>query len=323
MWILLSVCLGFLLDLCLGDPRWMPHPVVWIGKGISAMERLLRRLFSKSPRGEFAGGVVLAVLIPLLSLVISGLVLYLAYKISFWLWFALHTFWAYQILATRCLAQESRKVYQALREKNLPMARKRLSYLVGRETKDLDEEEVTKACVETVAENTSDGVAAPLLYLLLGGVPLGFCYKAINTLDSMVGYRNEKYEYFGKASAKLDDAANWIPARICGLLMIVSAWILKMSASGALWVFLSDRKKHLSPNSAQTEAVAAGALGIQLGGTHVYFGKVVEKPAIGAALRPAQAEDILRTNRMMIVTAVLLLILFGAVRLLIALCWGG
>lgn len=323
MWILLSVCLGFLLDLCLGDPHWMPHPVVWIGKGISAMERILRRLFPKSPRGEFAAGVVLAVLIPLLSLVISGLILYLAYRISFWLWFALHTFWAYQIPASRCLAQESRKVYQALRDGDISQARQRLSYLVGRETQNLDEEELTKACVETVAENTSDGVAAPLLYLLLGGVPLGFCYKAINTLDSMVGYRNEKYEYFGKASAKLDDIANWLPARICGLLMIASAWVLKMSASGALRVFRSDRKKHLSPNSAQTESVAAGALGIQLGGAHVYFGKVVEKPTIGAALRPAQAKDILRTNRMMIVTAVLLLILFGAVRLIIALCLGG
>lgn len=323
MWILLSVCLGFLLDLCLGDPSWMPHPVVWIGRGISAAQRLLRRLFPKSPQGEFAAGIVLAVVIPLLSLVISGSILYLAYRISFWLWFALHTFWAYQILAARCLAQESRKVYKALRDKDLPAARKWLSYLVGRETQNLDEEDITKACVETVAENTSDGVAAPLLYLLLGGVPLGMSYKAINTLDSMVGYRNEKYEYFGKASAKLDDMANWIPARICGLLMIASAWILKMSAGGALRVFRSDRKNHLSPNSAHTESVAAGALGIQLGGAHIYFGKVVEKPTIGEPLRPAQAEDILKTNRMMIVTSVLLLVLFGAVRLLIVLCWGG
>lgn len=213
-------------------------------------------------------------------------------------------------------------MYQALREKNLPMARKRLSYLVGRETKDLDEEEVTKACVETVAENTSDGVAAPLLYLLLGGVPLGFCYKAINTLDSMVGYRNEKYEYFGKASAKLDDAANWLPARICGLLMIVSAWILKMSASGALWVFSVTAKASFA--KFRTDGGGCGrCAGYSAWRRPCVFGKVVEKPTIGAALRPAQAEDILRTNRMMIVTAVLLLILFGAVRLLIALCWGG
>lgn len=321
MWILFSVCLGFLLDFCFGDPRWMPHPVVWIGKCISGAERFLRRIFPKTSRGEIVAGMILAVAIPLISLVISGMVLYLAYRISFWLWFVLHTFWAYQIPATRCLEQESRKVYKALEGQDLPLARKLLSYLVGRETQNLDEEEVTKACVETVAENTSDGVAAPLFYLFIGGVPLGFCYKAINTLDSMVGYHNEKYEYLGKASARLDDAANWLPARICGLLMIVSAWILQLRAGNAFRIFCRDRKNHLSPNSAQTESVAAGALGIQLGGTHIYFGKTVEKPVIGEAFRQAEPVDILRTNRMMIVTAILLLLLFGTVRLFIELCW--
>lgn len=321
MWILCSVCLGFLLDLCFGDPHWLPHPVVWIGRGISWMERFLRRFFPKTPHGEFAAGIMLAVMIPLLSFVISSAVLYLAYRISFWLWFVLHTFWAYQILAARCLCTESHKVYDALHKNDLSLARKRLSYLVGRETQNLDVEEVTKACVETVAENTSDGVAAPLLYLFIGGVPLGLCYKAINTLDSMVGYRNEKYEYFGKASAKLDDAVNWLPARICGLLMIVAAWLLHLHAGDAFRIFCRDRRNHLSPNSAQTESAAAGALGIQLGGTHVYFGKIVEKPTIGEALRPAEPADILQTNRMMIVTAILLLLLFGTVRLLILLCW--
>lgn len=314
MWILCSVLLGFLLDFCIGDPYWMPHPVVWIGKGISGMERLLRQVFPKTPGGEHAAGIVLAVTIPLLSLVISGGVLYLAYRISFWLWLVLHTFWAYQIPAARCLATESKKVFAALKAGDLPLARKRLSYLVGRETAQLTEEEVTKACVETVAENTSDGVAAPLFYLFLGGVPLGFCYKAINTLDSMVGYRNKTYEYFGKASAKLDDAANWLPARLCGLFMIAAAWILRMDAENAFRIFRRDRNNHLSPNSAQTESVAAGALGIQLGGAHIYFGQIVEKPAIGESRRPAEAADILRTNRMMYVTAVLSAVLFGLCR---------
>ena len=317
MWILCSVFIGFLLDLCFGDPYWMPHPVVWIGKGISAMERILRRIFPSTHRGELAAGIVLAVLIPLLSLVISGTILYLAYRISFWLWFVLHTFWAYQIPAACCLARESRKVCSALEEQDLPSARKQLSYLVGRETQNLDAEEVTKACVETVAENTSDGVAAPLFYLMIGGVPLGFFYKAINTLDSMVGYRNEKYEYFGKASAKLDDVVNWLPSRLCGLMMVVSAYFLRLNAKNAFRVFRQDRQNHLSPNSAQTESAAAGALGIQLGGTHVYFGKEVEKPTIGQALRGAEPEDILRTNRMMFVTSFLLLLGFGAVRMLL------
>ena len=209
MWILLSVALGFLLDLCFGDPVWLPHPVVLIGKSISRLEKFLRQKFPQTPAGETKAGVILAVCIPLCSLLLSGGILLLAYHISFWLWFVLHTFWSYQILAARCLEKESRKVYRFLAAGDLSGARTQLSYLVGRETSQLSAEEVTKACVETVAENTSDGVTAPLFYLLLGGVPLGFCYKAINTLDSMVGYRNAKYLFFGRASAKTDDAANF------------------------------------------------------------------------------------------------------------------
>ena len=228
MWILCSTALGFLLDLCFGDPRWLPHPVVLIGKSISRLERFLRRKFPQTPEGERRAGVILAAAIPLGSLLLSLGILLLAYRISFWLWFVLHTFWAYQILAARCLERESDKVYRLLAAGDLPGARVQLSYLVGRDTTQLTAEEVTKACVETVAENTSDGVTAPLLYLMIGGVPLGFCYKAINTLDSMVGYRNAKYLHLGRASAKLDDAANWLPSRICGLLLTVSAFLLRL-----------------------------------------------------------------------------------------------
>ena len=179
MWILCSTALGFLLDLCFGDPRWLPHPVVLIGKSISRLERFLRRKFPQTPEGERRAGVILAAAIPLGSLLLSLGILLLAYRISFWLWFVLHTFWAYQILAARCLERESDKVYRLLADGDLPGARVQLSYLVGRDTTQLTAEEVTKACVETVAENTSDGVTAPLLYLMIGGVPLGFCYKAI------------------------------------------------------------------------------------------------------------------------------------------------
>ena len=264
-------------------------------------------------------GVILAVCIPLCSLLLSGGILLLAYHISFWLWFVLHTFWSYQILAARCLEQESRKVYRFLAAGDLSGARTQLSYLVGRETSQLSDEEVTKACVETVAENTSDGVTAPLFYLLLGGVPLGFCYKAINTLDSMVGYRNAKYLFFGKASAKTDDAANWLPARICGVLLTVSAFLLGLDGKRAWRIFRRDRNNHLSPNSAQTESAAAGALGIQLGGTHVYFGEVVEKPTIGNADRLAKPEDIPRTNGMMLAASGLSLLGFGLLRLVVVL----
>lgn len=317
MWILCSVFLGFLLDLCFGDPRWLPHPVVWIGKSISRMEKFLRRHFSKTPKGERTAGILLAICIPLASFLISLGVLLLAYRISFWLWFVLHTFWAYQVPASRCLATESRKVYRKLAASDLSGARTQLSWLVGRDTQSLSEEEVTKACVETVAENTSDGVTAPLFYLLIGGVPLGFLYKAVNTLDSMVGYRNETYRYFGTASAKLDDALNWLPSRICAVLMICAAWLLRLDARNAWRIFRRDRSKHLSPNSAQTESVAAGALGIRLGGTHLYFGKPVEKPTIGDARRPARPEDILTANRLMIGTSILSALGFGAVRFLI------
>lgn len=314
-----SILLGVLLDFCFGDPYWLPHPVVWIGKGISAAEKQLRKWFPETPSGLTAAGVILAVGIPLLSAGISLLVLWLCYRVSFWLWFAVHTFWCYQILAARCLATESKKVYRALQVEDLPLARKQLSWLVGRETQTLSAEEVTKACVETVAENTSDGEIAPLFYLFLGGVPLGFFYKAVNTLDSMVGYRNETYEYFGKAAAKLDDFWNWLPARISAWLMMATAVFLRLDGKQALQIYLRDRRKHLSPNSAQTESVAAGAMGIQLGGTHVYFGKVVEKPTIGDATRHAQPTDILTANKLLFGSSLLFAGLVGGLLLWLSL----
>ena len=314
-----SILLGVLLDFCFGDPYWLPHPVVWIGKGISAAEKQLRKWFPETPSGLTAAGVILAIGIPLLSAGISLLVLWLCYRVSFWLWFAVHTFWCYQILAARCLATESKKVYRALQAEDLPLARKQLSWLVGRETQTLSAEEVTKACVETVAENTSDGEIAPLFYLFLGGVPLGFFYKAVNTLDSMVGYRNETYEYFGKAAAKLDDFWNWLPARISAWLMMATAVLLRLDGKQALQIYLRDRRKHLSPNSAQTESVAAGAMGIQLGGTHVYFGKVVEKPTIGDATRHAQPTDILTANKLLFGSSLLFAGLVGGLLLWLSL----
>lgn len=305
MWFLVSAVLGIILDIIFGDPDWIPHPVVLIGKLISAMEKLLRRVSPATPEGMQKAGLVIAIVVPAVSFIVSAVLLYAAYKINFWLWFVLNTFWSFQIPASGCLARESKKVYDRLERNDLQGARKQLSYLVGRETSELSETEVINAAVETVAENTSDGVTAPVLFMFFGGTPLGFFYKAVNTLDSMIGYRNEKYEYFGKYSAKLDDIMNFVPSRICGLLMVVSSFICSENHREAWHIFRRDRKNHLSPNSAQTESVAAGALGIQLGGPHVYFGKVVDKPFIGDKTRESQPDDILRMNRIMFVTAFL------------------
>lgn len=230
--------------------------------------------------------------------------------------FILEVFWMYQILAMKSLKTESMKVFDALMQKDINQARKRLSWLVGRDTEILSSEEVIKADVETIAENTTDGVIAPMIFMAIGGAPLGFAYKAINTLDSMVGYRNEKYRYFGTASARTDDAANFIPARIAGILMVVSAFLLRYDGKNAWKCFLRDRNKHLSPNSAQTESACAGALGIQLGGTHDYFGKAVEKPTIGDERRQPISADIKSANRLMMAASALCLmcvemILFG------------
>lgn len=305
MWFLVSAVLGIILDIIFGDPDWIPHPVVLIGKLISAMEKLLRRVSPATPEGMQKAGLVIAIVVPAVSFIVSAVLLYAAYKINFWLWFVLNTFWSFQIPASGCLARESKKVYDRLERNDLQGARKQLSYLVGRETSELSETEVINAAVETVAENTSDGVTAPVLFMFFGGTPLGFFYKAVNTLDSMIGYRNEKYEYFGKYSAKLDDIMNFVPSRICGLLMVVSSFICSENHREAWHIFRRDRKNHLSPNSAQTESVASGALGIQLGGPHVYFGKVVDKPFIGDKTRESQPDDILRMNRIMFVTAFL------------------
>ena len=310
---------GFLLDLLMGDPRWLYHPVCLIGKLISVLEKGIRKVIPKSEKGELAGGVLEVILVCLITFLVPFGIIHLLYKWNFWLGFALETFWCGQLLATKSLKVESMKVYDRLKNGTIEEARYAVSMIVGRDTQALSEIGVTKAAVETVAENTSDGVTAPLFYLLLGGVPLGFCYKAINTLDSMVGYRNAKYLFFGRASAKTDDAANWLPARICGVLLTVSAFLLGLDGKGAWWIFRRDRNNHLSPNSAQTESAAAGALGIQLGGTHVYFGEVVEKPTIGNADRPAEPEDIPRTNGMMLAASGLSLLGFGLLRLVVVL----
>ena len=305
---------GFVLDTLFGDPPWLPHPVVLMGKAISALEKRLRARLPQTPQGELLGGAVVAFTLPVGTFLLTSLVCLGAAKLSPWLGMAVQMFWCGQALAAKGLAQESTNVYRALIKPDLPAARKAVSRIVGRDTQNLTLEGVTKAAVETVAENASDGVIAPLLYMLLGGAPLALTYKAINTMDSMLGYKNEKYLYFGRAAAKLDDAANYLPSRLAGLLWCAAAALTGNSPKGAWRIWRRDRHNHASPNSAQTESACAGALGVQLAGPAYYFGEYYAKPTIGDPLRPIEPEDIRRANRMMYAESVLALAVGLAVR---------
>ena len=317
MLISLAACvIGFLFDFLFGDPVWLYHPVRVIGNLISFGEKILRKWTGKdSPGKELAAGTILWFLTAGLSFTVPFVVLWAAQRIHPALRFVIESFWCYQILAARCLVKESGKVYDRLKEKDLPGARKAVSMIVGRDTENLTEEGVTKAAVETVAENTSDGVTAPLLFLLLGGAPFGFLYKAVNTMDSMLGYKNERYLYFGRFPAKMDDVFNFIPSRFTALFMISVAFLTGMDGKYAWKIWRRDRRKHASPNSAQTESVCAGALRVRLAGDAVYFGKVHKKEYLGDPLRPIEPEDIRRAGRLMYVTAFLVLLVFGAVKL--------
>ncbi len=306
---MIAFFMGFLLDLLLGDPYFLPHPIRLIGKLISGTERRLRSKIAKNEtdksRSELRQGAALVLIVLASVVMVSSFLLLAAYRIHSYVGVAMESLMTYQILAVKCLKVESMKVYQCLKNGNLEQARKAVSMIVGRDTEMLDEEGVAKAAVETVAENTSDGVIAPMLYLAAGGPILGFFYKAVNTMDSMVGYKNEKYLYFGRAAAKLDDFVNFLPARISALLMIVASYLSgsDFSGKGAWNIYRRDRRKHASPNSAQTESVCAGALSIRLAGDASYFGKTVKKPYIGDALRKVEYEDIKRANRLLYVTA--------------------
>ena len=294
---------GFVLDALFGDPAWLPHPVVYMGKAISRLEKFLRPRLPKTPQGELLGGAIVAFCLPVGTFLLTGLVCWGAARLHPLLGLAVQMFWCGQALAARGLVQESTNVYKELKKPDLPGARKAVSRIVGRDTAELTAEGVTKAAVETVAENASDGVIAPLLYMLIGGAPLALTYKAINTMDSMLGYKNERYLYFGRVPAKLDDAANYLPSRLAALLWVAAAAFTHNGAKGAWKIWRRDRRRHASPNSAQIESACAGALGVQLAGPAYYFGQYYPKLTIGDALRPVEPEDILRANRMMYVAS--------------------
>lgn len=309
MTICVAAFLGFLLDMWLADPGWMPHPVVLMGKCITRLEEVLRSRFPATPKGERAAGCVLAVLLPVGTLVLTGAICLLAGRIHPLLGMAVQTFWCWQALAVKGLAEESKNVYRQLAAEDLPGARRAVARIVGRDTQALTEEGVTKAAVETVAENFSDGVVAPLFYMMIGGAPLALCYKAVNTMDSMIGYKNQRYLQFGRAAAKLDDAANYLPSRLAAVFWIAAAGLTGQDAPNAWRIWRRDRRNHASPNSAQTESACAGALGVQLAGPAYYFGEYYNKPTIGDAKRPTEPRDILRANRMLFAGAGLALVL--------------
>ena len=316
-WTALALILGFLIDLFVGDPRFLYHPVRMIGNGISFLEKRLRKIFPDTPGGERIGGLFLVILICMVSGGIPFLLLYGAYHVHTGLGLALETFWCYQMLAAKSLKEESMRVYEELKEGNLEQARYAVSMIVGRDTQALSEIGVTKAAVETVAENSSDGIIAPMLYMAIGGIPLMFLYKGINTMDSMLGYKNDKYLYFGRCAARLDDVANYIPARISGWLMALSTVFVGMDTKNAVKIYRRDRRNHASPNSAQTEAAMAGALDVQLAGNAYYFGKLYEKPTIGDPIRPVKIEDIPKANKLLYATCIVGAILFFGLSVLL------
>ena len=320
MWLTLAALLtGYVLDLIFGDPRQIYHPIRIIGNLIAVLEKGIRKVFPKTSKGELAGGTVLVVLVVLICTAVPAALLGLAawiHPVVYWL---LASFWCWQILATKSLKTESMKVYAPLKEGDLPAARRAVAMIVGRDTERLTEEGVAKAAVETVAENTSDGIVAPLIFLALGGPALGFFYKAVNTMDSMVGYKNERYLYFGRTAARLHDVLNFLPSRISAWLMILAAAILGMDGKNAKRIYLRDRKNHASPNSAQTEAVMAGALRVQLAGDAWYFGELYKKPTIGDPFRAVEPEDIVRANRLMYLTSALALAVCVILRAVICL----
>ncbi|CEI74112.1 adenosylcobinamide-phosphate synthase CbiB [Romboutsia hominis] len=312
---ILSIYIGYIIDLIVGDPYSFPHPVRYIGKLIKKTESIIRKK-AKSDKDLKIGGFFLWFIV----VGITYLVTYLIIKISSFIpggFLVANSILIYTTLATKCLKDEAVKIYNVLKTGDIERARIQVSYIVGRDTTQLNEGEIIRATVETVAENTVDGIIAPMFYAFIGGAPLAMAYKAVNTLDSTVGYKNDKYKDLGFASAKIDDIANFIPARISVLLMSIGSLLVGHNCKEALKIGIRDRKNHKSPNCAYAEGAVAGALGVQLGGTNVYFGKAVYKPTIGDKHREIEVEDIVRTNKIMYASSITSMIVFTIIFILL------
>lgn len=301
----MDIILAFLLDCVLGDPYNFPHPVKFIGKYIKFFENKVLKKVHSDKELKYKYGFILLVTTCLIVYGSTFVILFVAKSINIYLFYILNIILLWTSIAPKCLASESYKVYKELTNENIDEARKKISYLVSRDTKELDFQSIAKATIETVFENTSDGVIAPLFFAAIGGAPLAMCYKAVSTLDSMVGYHNQKYEHFGFFSAKADDILNFIPARVSGLLIVVSSVFLSYDYKSSWEIFLRDRKNHKSPNSAHPEAAGAGALGIRLGGATSYFGKVTNKPYIGNLIKEIEATDIIKSIKLMYTSTII------------------
>lgn len=295
---------GYLADLIIGDPYFIYHPVTLIANFVNLTKKIIRRFLPKNKLCEQIGGGVVVLLTMSVTLAATWILIKTLYSFSFWLGFIFESFLCGQMLATKCLKDESMKVYEAFNS-GIEKARIALSKIVGRDTEKLDSKDIIKAAVETIAENTSDGVVAPMIFLAIGGVPIGILYKAINTMDSIMGYKNEEYMYFGTFAAKLDDIFNFLPSRITALQIILSSYFLKLDSKNAFKMFLRDRNKHESPNSGQTEAAIAGALDIALGGDSYYFGTLHKKAKFGDSLREVNKNDIVTANKVLYLTSIL------------------
>ena len=311
---LFALLIGYILDLILGDPYSFPHIIKLIGNLILKIEKILRRVFLKSNKGELIAGIFLVIIVTVIPIASTIVILKICEYFSVYLRLAVEAIICYQLLATKSLKKESMKVYEKLNSNDLVGARFKVSMIVGRDTDSLTEEGVTKATIETIAENTSDGIIAPMLYMIIGGAALGVFYKAVNTMDSMVGYKNDKYIYFGRAAAKLDDVLNYIPSRVSAYLMILASFFSKMDWKNAYKIYKRDRYNHSSPNSAHTEAVCAGALQVQLAGDANYFGQIYKKKTIGDPIKKVEFEDIKRANLLLYVTSGIGIILLSIVK---------
>ncbi len=305
---MIPLTLGYLIDLILGDSHDIPHPIKFIGKLIHLLESRFLTNTNESNKNKLLG-ILLWFLTVSLSYLTPYLIILSISKMNIYISVAVETLMCYFILATKSLKDETMKVYKPLAKKDIETARKYLSLIVGRDTNQLKEEGIIRAAIETVAENINDGIVAPMIFIALGGAPLGFAYKAVNTLDSMVGYKNKKYMDFGWFSAKADDVANYIPARLSALLMILSSFLTKYDYKSSFKIYLRDKNNHSSPNSAHTEAVVAGALNIALGGPNYYGGVLVKKPYIGDNIKNPEVSDILKIFKIMFITSFLSLIL--------------
>ena len=299
---------AFLLDLAVGDPPWMPHPVVLMGKMIALGDRRLR---SGNSRRDFFAGMTLSVFLVVLSATVTLGLIALFDLLPLWLSFGALAVLASTTLATRALLDAVKLIEAPLRAGDLIVAREKLSRIVGRDTANLNRDKVLRAGLESLSESTCDGIVAPLFYLFLGGVPLAMAYKAVNTLDSMIGYRTERYFYFGKFAARLDDVMNFIPARLTALFMVVAALTARLNSARALRVAWRDHANHLSPNAGYPEAALAGAFGIRLGGPSIYFGQEIDKPYLGDDLQPVTIEMLKEGRALCLVTAILSLATFA------------